>query len=187
MGVVIVHIHRALGIKVADDNGSSGALIRNIFAPIEKFTRNVDPYVTVCYARQGKPLFSTRIIQADLNPCFEESTAVTVDANAIKIGEQLRLQLWDSDRASADDMLGFVDVDLLGKHFSSSFAVGLKPLRNQSFYGHRTPHDDSVHISQAPTPANAPAPSNSPSASSRSSRPTRSSRRMARTRASLRT
>lgn len=60
-----------------------------------------DPYVTVVYARQGKPLYSTRIIFEDLNPCFEETAAVLVDANAIKIREKLCLQLWDSDRASA--------------------------------------------------------------------------------------
>ena len=44
-----------------------------------------DPYVTVAYARQGKPLFSTRIIQNDLNPVFEENTAVTVDADRCQI------------------------------------------------------------------------------------------------------
>lgn len=38
---------------------------------------------------------------ADLNPCFEETAFVTVDANAIKVKEKLSLQLWDSDRGSA--------------------------------------------------------------------------------------
>ena len=60
-----------------------------------------DPYVTVVYQRQGKPLYSTRIIFEDLNPCFEETAAVLVDANAIKIREKICLQMWDSDRASA--------------------------------------------------------------------------------------
>lgn len=60
-----------------------------------------DPYVTVAYSRQGKPLYSTRIVFADLNPCFEETTAILLDVNAVKIKEKLSLQIWDSDRASA--------------------------------------------------------------------------------------
>ncbi|THH11592.1 hypothetical protein EW145_g532 [Phellinidium pouzarii] len=95
IGVIIIHIHRATGLKKMDTRKSS------------------DPYVTIAYSRQGKPLYSTRIIFSDLNPCFEETAAVTVDANAVKIREKLTLQLWDSDRASADDMMGYVEIDIL--------------------------------------------------------------------------
>lgn len=45
--------------------------------------------------------FLQRIIFADLNPCYEETAVVTVDANSVRIREQLYLQLWDSDRSSA--------------------------------------------------------------------------------------
>ena len=64
-------------------------------------SNSADPYVTVEYTRQGKPLYSTRIIFNDLNPVFEEMAVVTLDANAIKVREKLSLQLWDSDRSSA--------------------------------------------------------------------------------------
>ncbi|KAL5494884.1 hypothetical protein ACEPAI_346 [Sanghuangporus weigelae] len=100
IGVVVIHIHRAKGLKKMDSRNSSDA-------------DSADPYVTVVYSRQGKPLYSTRIIFADLNPCYEEMAVVTVDANAVKIREKLCLQLWDSDRASADDMMGYVDIDIL--------------------------------------------------------------------------
>ena len=62
---------------------------------------SADPYVTVTYSRQGKPLYSTRIIFDDLNPCFEETAVITLDANAIKVREKVNLQVWDSDRTSA--------------------------------------------------------------------------------------
>jgi len=95
VGVLFVHIHRALGIKKMDTRGASA-----------------DPYVTLTYSRLGKPLFSTRIIEADLNPVFEETAILKVDVNVVKLKEQLSFQLWDSDRMSADDMMGFVEVDL---------------------------------------------------------------------------
>ena len=62
---------------------------------------STDPYVTVTFSKQNKPLYSTRIIRRELNPIFEESAILLVDANAIKIRERLRIQLWDSDRGSA--------------------------------------------------------------------------------------
>ncbi|KLO20621.1 hypothetical protein SCHPADRAFT_841783 [Schizopora paradoxa] len=100
IGVIVIHIIRAFGIKKMDSTQSSGA-------------ESADPYVTVAYTRQAKPLYSTRIIFNDLNPVFEETTAITLDANAIKVREKLSLQLWDSDRTSADDMMGFVEIDVL--------------------------------------------------------------------------
>ncbi|KZV63998.1 hypothetical protein PENSPDRAFT_757538 [Peniophora sp. CONT] len=95
LGVLIVHIHRATGIKGMDSDGAS------------------DPYVTLTYTRLGKPLFSTRIIKSDLNPVFEETAAFPIDLNVLKLDERLSIQLWDSDRGSADDMLGYVEVDIL--------------------------------------------------------------------------
>ncbi|KAH8119808.1 hypothetical protein DFH11DRAFT_1837886 [Phellopilus nigrolimitatus] len=101
IGVIVIHIHRATGLKKMDTRNSSD-------------TASSDPYVTITHSRQGKPLYSTRIIFADVNPCFEETAAVIIDANAIKIRDtKLSMQLWDSDRASADDMMGFVEIDVL--------------------------------------------------------------------------
>lgn len=107
------------------------------------FVDTTDPYVTIAYSRQGKPLHSTRIIKADLNPVFEETAVITIEANAIRIGEKISLQLWDSDRSSAvsqnilmvikrsnmnlsrqDDMMGFVHIGLLGKQpFGKTLAI----------------------------------------------------------------
>ncbi|KAA1474408.1 hypothetical protein DENSPDRAFT_905439 [Dentipellis sp. KUC8613] len=95
VGVIVVHIHRATGIKKMDTTGSSA-----------------DPYVTLTYSRLGKPLFSTRIIKNELNPNFEETAVLPVDVNVVKLKEQLSLQVWDSDRSSADDMMGSCEVDI---------------------------------------------------------------------------
>lgn len=62
---------------------------------------SADPYVTLTYTRLGKPLFSTRIIKSDLNPVFEETAALPIDLNVLKLDERLSVQLWDSDRSSA--------------------------------------------------------------------------------------
>ncbi|KIJ54345.1 hypothetical protein M422DRAFT_73809 [Sphaerobolus stellatus SS14] len=94
IGILVVHIHRATGIKKMDTTGSS------------------DPYVTLTYSRLGKPMFSSRIIRNDLNPVFEETAFLAVRLDNVKLREKLSIQLWDSDRLSADDMLGLVEMDI---------------------------------------------------------------------------
>lgn len=47
-------------------------------------------------------------------PVFEETAILLVDANAVKVGERVSLQLWDSDKFTADDMVGHVEVAVAG-------------------------------------------------------------------------
>ncbi|KAJ1302770.1 hypothetical protein OPQ81_003079 [Rhizoctonia solani] len=94
IGILVVTIHRATGLKAGDLDGGS-----------------VDPYVTLAFSRLGKPLFSTRII-SHRSPVWEETTIVLVGPDAVAVREKLSLQLWDSDRISADDVLGTVDIDI---------------------------------------------------------------------------
>ena len=94
IGVIYIIIHRAHGLKKADNNGKS------------------DPYITVALSKYAKPMYSTRIIQKCLEPTFEETCAILITPEHIKANESLRLQLWDSDRFSADDLLGKVEVDV---------------------------------------------------------------------------
>ncbi|KAI0329974.1 hypothetical protein GY45DRAFT_1278584, partial [Cubamyces sp. BRFM 1775] len=96
IGVLVVHIHRATGIKKMDTTGSSA-----------------DPYVTLTFSRLEKPLYSTRIIKNDCNPVFEETAVLVVDVNTVKLRERLSFQLWDSDRMSVDDMMGFAEIDIV--------------------------------------------------------------------------
>ncbi|KAI4139575.1 MAG: hypothetical protein LQ341_004169 [Variospora aurantia] len=71
-----------------------------------------DGYVSVGWAKLGKPLWSTRIIRNDMEPSWQETAFLLVGPNELNAGERLRVQLWDSDRNSADDDLGRVEVDL---------------------------------------------------------------------------
>ncbi|KAL8843644.1 MAG: hypothetical protein Q9170_000148 [Blastenia crenularia] len=71
-----------------------------------------DSYVAVGWAKFGKPVWSTRIIQDDMEPTWEETAFVLVGPNELNAGERLRVQLWDSDRTSADDDLGRIELDL---------------------------------------------------------------------------
>ncbi|EJD51313.1 hypothetical protein AURDEDRAFT_159718 [Auricularia subglabra TFB-10046 SS5] len=92
VGVFVIRIHHAEGLKAKDRNGFS------------------DPYIVLAYAKFGKPLYSTRIILEDLNPVFEETAMMLVTRNEIQADEDISAMLWDSDKRSADDLLGRVHI-----------------------------------------------------------------------------
>ncbi|KAI0484154.1 C2 domain-containing protein [Xylariaceae sp. FL0804] len=98
MGVLFIRIHKAVGLSKQDRRGSEGG--------------GSDPYITVSFSKFGKPMYCTRVIQDDLNPVFEETCALLVTADLIKVDEQLSMELWDSDRSSADDVVGKVELSL---------------------------------------------------------------------------
>jgi Ca2+-dependent lipid-binding protein len=93
LGTVVVTSHRA-NVEAADFGGKS------------------DPYVTVSYAKYGKPLFSTRIILGEREPVWKATAFCLVRPDACQVRERLALQIWDSDRFTADDELGRVEIDL---------------------------------------------------------------------------
>ncbi|KAG8694302.1 hypothetical protein FRC09_009939, partial [Ceratobasidium sp. 395] len=91
-GVFLITIHHAEDLSAQDRNGRS------------------DPYIVLAYAKFGKPLYSTRIVLGDLNPVFEETAALLVTTEEVKAEEDLGIMLWDSDKRSADDLIGRVQV-----------------------------------------------------------------------------
>jgi Ca2+-dependent lipid-binding protein len=99
-GILVVRIKRAYGFK----EGDAG------IGPITK--GSTDGYVTVGWAKFGKPVWSTRVILSDMTPNWEETAYVLVTPDELNVQERLRVQLWDSDRATADDDLGRIEVDL---------------------------------------------------------------------------
>ncbi|RPB08324.1 hypothetical protein P167DRAFT_512393 [Morchella conica CCBAS932] len=94
VGILWVRIKKAVGLSKQDKRGSS------------------DAYITLAYSKYEKPMYSTRVIVDDLNPIWEESTALLVKADHIKANEALSVELWDSDRLTADDMVGKVEIPL---------------------------------------------------------------------------
>lgn len=98
MGILFIRIHKAVGLSKQDRRGSEGG--------------GSDPYITVSFSKFGKPMYCTRVIEDDLNPVFEETCALTVTPDLIKADEQLSMELWDSDRSSADDVVGKVELSL---------------------------------------------------------------------------
>jgi Ca2+-dependent lipid-binding protein len=100
IGILVVTIKRAIDFK----EGDAG------FGPLKKGSS--DGYVTVGWAKFGKAVWSTRVIQADMQPVWEETAYVIVTPQELNVHERLRVQLWDSDRMSADDDLGRIEVDL---------------------------------------------------------------------------
>ncbi|KIJ49556.1 hypothetical protein M422DRAFT_225382 [Sphaerobolus stellatus SS14] len=92
VGVFLITIHHGENLAAKDRNGKS------------------DPYIVMAYAKFGKPLYSTRIILGDLNPCFEETAVLLLTQDEIKSDEELSVMLWDSDRRSADDLMGRIQI-----------------------------------------------------------------------------
>lgn len=99
-GVLVVHIKRAFDFK----EGDSG------FGPLK--SGSADAYVTAGWAKFGKPVWSTRVIQSDMEPTWEETGYILVSPEELNVRERLRIQLWDSDRMTADDDLGRIEADL---------------------------------------------------------------------------
>ena len=99
-GVLMVNIRRAKDFKQGD-----------LEIPMLK-KGSSDSYVAVGWAKFGKPVWSTRVIVADMEPIWNETTFILVSPEELNAGERLRVQLWDSDRTSADDDLGRIEVDL---------------------------------------------------------------------------
>ena len=98
LGIMWVRIHRAVGLSKQDRRGSEGG--------------GSDPYINLSFSKYGKPMYCTRVITDDLNPIWEEATALLVTPELIKADEQLSVELWDSDRNTADDIVGKVELSI---------------------------------------------------------------------------
>lgn len=98
-GVVIVYIESAKDFKEGDGG-------------IGPFKGSSDAYVTVSWGKFGKPVASTRIIVDEQKPSWHEWANILVTPEELNADEKLQLQLWDSDKYTADDDLGRVEVDL---------------------------------------------------------------------------
>ncbi|EEH45524.1 uncharacterized protein PADG_01674 [Paracoccidioides brasiliensis Pb18] len=98
LGILWVRIHRATGLSKQDRRGSGGG--------------GSDPYINLSFSKYGKPMYCTRVITDDLNPVWEESAALLVTPELIKADEQLSVELWDSDRNTADDIVGKVEISI---------------------------------------------------------------------------
>jgi Ca2+-dependent lipid-binding protein len=99
-GVLMVHIKRGYDFKMGDSG-----------IPLIKDSSS-DPYVSVGWAKFGKVLWSTRVLLSEMEPYWHETCFVLVTPEELNIDERLRVQLWDSDRFTADDDLGRIEVDL---------------------------------------------------------------------------
>jgi hypothetical protein len=99
-GVLVVTIKRAFDFKEGD--AAVGPLKPG----------SADPYVSVGWAKFGKPLFSTRVLQNSMEPHWHETCFILVTPDELNVDEKLRVQLWDSDRTTADDDLGRIEMDI---------------------------------------------------------------------------
>ncbi|KAJ3516134.1 hypothetical protein NLJ89_g1313 [Agrocybe chaxingu] len=101
VGVIIITIRRAEGLR----SGDGGKFFKSAEG------KKGDVYVTIGWSKWGKPLWSTRIISSAI-PIWEETAALLVGPAELNAQENLKLQVWDSDRFTADDLLGNVELPL---------------------------------------------------------------------------
>lgn len=94
MGLIYIKIKRAEGIAAQDRSAKS------------------DPFITLAFSEFGKPVYCTRIIEQELNPRWNEQTCLLVYQDQLTAGENLSVELWDSDMITADDVVGKVHFDL---------------------------------------------------------------------------
>lgn len=94
VGVISVIVHYADDLPAADANGLA------------------DPFVTLSFARAGKPLFRTRVLRRNKNPRWNEVAYLLVGPDEIRDHDRLRFTIFDADRFSADDPLGKVEVSI---------------------------------------------------------------------------
>lgn len=99
-GVLVIKIIRGYDFKVGD-----------MGIPLIK-DGSADPYVSVGWAKFGKALWSTRLLQNEMEPVWQETAYLLVTPEELNVDERLRVQLWDSDRFTADDDLGRIEVGL---------------------------------------------------------------------------
>ncbi|PPQ99130.1 hypothetical protein CVT24_009320 [Panaeolus cyanescens] len=102
LGVLLITVKSATDFKEPDS-------VKLIKTNGETSSGNV--YVSIGWSKWGKPQWSTRIINSS-RPVWAESTALLVHASEIQGEEDLHLQLWDSDKFTADDLIGSVKVPL---------------------------------------------------------------------------
>ncbi|KAH8596230.1 hypothetical protein B0O99DRAFT_661354 [Bisporella sp. PMI_857] len=98
-GVIRIFIRSAKDFKEGD--GRIGPL-----------SGSSDSYVTCSWGKFGKTVSSTRIIEDEQIPVWNEWAYIPVTPEELNAEEKLRVQLWDSDKHTADDDLGRVEVDL---------------------------------------------------------------------------
>ena len=99
-GVLVVNVKRGYDFKMGDTG-----------IPLIK-DGSSDPYVSVGWAKFGKPVWSTRLLLNEMEPWWDETAYVLVTPEELNVDERIRLQLWDSDRLTADDDLGRIEVGL---------------------------------------------------------------------------
>lgn len=110
LGVLVVTVHHAEGLAPQDRNYNPLALTSSTK---REGMRSADPYIVLAYSKFGKPLYTTRIVEGDLNPVWEETAVLLVTEDEVKGDEDLGVMLWDSDKRSADDLVGRVNIPVV--------------------------------------------------------------------------
>lgn len=126
-GVLAVFIKSARGFKEGD--GGVGPT-----------SGSSDAYVSISWGKFGKPMASTRIIVDEQEPRWDEWTYLLVGPEELNAEETLRLQLWDSDKYTADDDLGRVGVPL--KELMSSSTTRNRLCDREDRFKGENPHEE---------------------------------------------
>ncbi|RBR23513.1 uncharacterized protein FIESC28_03695 [Fusarium coffeatum] len=100
VGVLVINIKRGYDFRMGD---SGIPLIKE---------GSSDGYVSVGWAKFGKVMWTTRVLENEMEPCWDETCFLLVTPQELDVDERLRVQLWDSDRFTADDDLGRIELPI---------------------------------------------------------------------------
>ncbi|KAF3112864.1 hypothetical protein TWF569_000529 [Orbilia oligospora] len=109
-GVLVIRIISAEGFKNGDGTKSSTEALGKVIGLSGQ--TGSDPYVSLSWSKYGKSLWLSRIITKCQTPVWDETAVLIVGYEELNAEEKLQITLWDSDRTTADDHLGTVQVDL---------------------------------------------------------------------------
>lgn len=113
-GVIVVRIIGASDLKQGDSKIKQNATkaVKSLIPGAGGDVGGGDNYITLSWAKMNKPLWSSRIIQATRDPNWDETAYILVTPMEMNAEEKLKLTVWDSDRMTADDFTGALEIDL---------------------------------------------------------------------------
>jgi len=114
VGVIVVRIIGATDLKQGDSKLKQNAtkVVKSMIPGAGGDVGGGDNYVTLSWVKMNKPLWSSRIIQATRDPNWDETAYILVTPMEMNAEEKLKLTVWESDRMTADDFTGALEIDL---------------------------------------------------------------------------
>ncbi|GAA5982387.1 hypothetical protein JCM10908_006627 [Rhodotorula pacifica] len=109
IGLVVIVLHKASNLPAADPR----------LANLRHRGGKSDPYVEVAWSAIGNSLYRTKVRRntpENGEAVWEEMCFIRCPREPIEDNAQLRLSVWDNDRARSNDLMGFTELSIRDLH-----------------------------------------------------------------------